>query len=153
GPWDNIGFNLINDADRSAYAIGGLYVLTQAYAGTPASLSSSTAGYLGFTNTINDGVWDFSGVTLEPDTPYFFYMDSVGPLGQAIDLVARGDPYPGGNTYAGGPGAYSSFPGADMLFVLTGDQVSSAPEPGTLEFMAGAAAMVAALRRRRARRA
>ena len=52
GPWGNISCNFINGIDGSAYARGGLYVLTQSYAGTPAGLSTSTTGYLGFTNTI-----------------------------------------------------------------------------------------------------
>ena len=119
GPWDTIGFNLIDDTG-AAYAIGGLYVLNEAYAGTRADLSSSTAGYLGFTNTISNGIWDFSGVTLNPGTQYFFYMDSIVPLGPVIELVTS-DVYPGGNAYAdGGSSSFQSFSTVRLTVRLVG---------------------------------
>jgi hypothetical protein len=149
GPWDTIEFDFI-DSNGAPLATGGLYVLTQEYAGTRANLSSSTAGYLGFTNTIGNGIWDFNGVTLNPQTQYFFYMDSVVGT-PAIKLDAAGS-YAGGVAYGdGGDRSYASVAGYDALFVLKGSQVSSGtPEPGTLALMAGAAAMLAAFRRRRA---
>lgn len=149
GPWDNIGFNLINADTTDPYAIGGLYVLTQQYLGTPASLSSSTAGYLDYTNTIDNGIWKFSDLTLNPDTQYYFYMDSIVPLGQAVLLTESGGTYAGGDAYGAGGGSFVDVSGADMQFVLTGDQVTATPEPGTLALAFGAAGLIAALRRRK----
>jgi len=143
-----LGFNFIN-GENGAYARGGMFVLSQAYSGTPASLSSSSAGYLGFTNTISDGIWEFSNVTLNPGTQYFFYMDGIVPLGEVIKLVTT-DVYAGGNISTNSPsGSFTSYTFADALFVVTGNQVSGAPEPGTLALMAGAAAILALSRRRR----
>ncbi|HUP03291.1 MAG TPA: hypothetical protein VMU19_04845 [Bryobacteraceae bacterium] len=150
GPWDNIDFNFMDDSNN--YAIGGLYVLTEAYTGAPGDLSPSTAGYLGFTSTITDGVWNFSGVTLSSDTQYFFYMDSIVPLGQGVDLVSP-SAYAGGNTYAAGGGTFVSFSGYDMEFVLAGDQVSNTPEPGTLALVACGLGLAAMPRRRKLHRA
>src|SRR5215469_4680657 len=76
GPWDTITFNFIAETEGGSptvvgpFAIGSLYVLSQAYAGLAGDLSSSTPGFFGFTSTINNGVWDFSGLTLQPDTQY-----------------------------------------------------------------------------------
>lgn len=149
GPWDTLGFNLINHDTSDPYALGGLYVLTQEYLGTPGALSSSTPGYLGFTDTINSGVWDFSNVTLNPDTQYFFYMDTAVPLGTAINL--DGDVYAGGAAYGAGGGSFVTG-AADLEFTLTGNQVAGAPEPGTLPLMAGAGAILAlALSRKKSR--
>lgn len=147
GPWNNIHFNFI-DQDHNDFAIGGLYLLTQPYTGTPADLNSSVAGYLGFTDTIDNGIWEFSNVTLNPATQYFFYMDTVG--GTAALLWPTGDHYTGGDAAgSGGPGTFALVSGADMLFVLTGDPVAAAPEPATLALMAGAAGLLAAFRRKR----
>jgi hypothetical protein len=69
----------------------------------------------------------FSDVTLDPQTKYFFYMDSIVPLGTAIELETS-DVYSGGEAYgAGGAGTFATG-AADTLFLLTGNEVSSAPE-------------------------
>lgn len=154
GPWDSIEFNFLGTTPSnetiSDFALGGLYVLSQAYTGAPDALSSSTAGYLGFTSTINDGTWDFSGVTLQPSTQYFFYMNSLVPLGNAVELDTSSS-YTGGSVYYSGSvsSSYANVSSASAEFDLTGTQVSGAPEPGTALLMAGAAALVAIFRRRR----
>jgi len=146
GPWDDIGFNFIG-GDSLPYATGMLYVLSQAYAGTPNGLSSSTPGYLADTGTINSGVWDFSGLTLDPSTQYFFYMDSLVPLGPPGVLLDVSSSYAGGIAYVttSGGASYSAFPGVSMLFDLTGTQVSDAPEPGTLALLMAGIALFAGL--------
>ncbi|HVW08038.1 MAG TPA: PEP-CTERM sorting domain-containing protein [Bryobacteraceae bacterium] len=148
GPWDNISFNYFDDITYNPYAAGGLYVLTQAYTGATGDLSSSTDGYLGFTNTIDNGSWIFSDVTLNPDTQYFFYMDADTPQGTGV-LVGSG--YAGGIAWGnGGSGDYTGVSSADIQFSLSGDVVSGAPEPGTLALAFGAAGLFAVLRRKTA---
>ncbi len=74
GTWNSIKFNFFNGSNAPV-AAGGLYALSQSYAGAPNALSSSTPGFLGFTNVISGGQWQFSGLTLNANTQYFFYMD------------------------------------------------------------------------------
>lgn len=148
GPWENIGFHFI-DYNGDSHASGGLYVLSQAYTGRPSNLNSSVAGYLDFTNTVVDNVWTFDNLTLNPNTQYFFLMDSNPTMALKLALT---NPYAGGVLYAsGGAGSFQAIPSADMLFVLSGDEVATAPEPGTWALMTGAAGMVAWFRRRNAR--
>jgi hypothetical protein len=149
GPWDHIAFNFFDDLTGDPYAANGLYVLSQAYAGTTDALNSSTAGYLGFTDTIDDGVWIFNTVlTLNPNTQYFFYMNKTTPTGTGVYV---GDGYAGGIAYGNaGGGSFAGVSSADIQFRLTGDQVTGAPEPGTLALMAGAVGLLTAVRRRKA---
>jgi len=66
--WNNITFNWIAPGPSPA-AFGTLFVLTQEYLGTPAALSSATAGFLAASTGISGGMYDFApGVTLLPTT-------------------------------------------------------------------------------------
>lgn len=133
GPWVNIRFNFINGSDN-AVAAGGLYALSQQYSGTPNSLSTSTTGFLGFTNVISAGQWQFSGLTLNPGTQYFFYMDNFTTETLKFSLT---NPYTGGLGYnAVGPTTnYLTIgPNFDLNFTVQGDIVA-VPEPSSLVFL------------------
>jgi hypothetical protein len=94
---------------------------------------------LGFTDTIDDGIWKFSDVTLNPDTKACGH-----PMGLEQCLRRWGSLRRGGRL-----NQFASVP-LDTLFNLIGHQVATAPEPGTLALMAGAAGLLAAFRRRKA---
>jgi hypothetical protein len=149
GPWDDISFNLVNASGGTPYALGELFLLTQSYSGTPATLSSATAGYLASTSVINGGVWSFSGVTLDPDTSYFLY-ENAAFSGTQVSFGAGS--YAGGNSYqANGENlAFSEFAGYALNFSLTGDVVNAVPEPATLALLMGSVSATILVRRRRA---
>jgi hypothetical protein len=127
GPWGNITFNFYNSSNNP-FAVGSLYLLNQAYGGTPANLSSSTTGYIA-TGTASGGTsWVFDpSVTLQSNMTYFFYMGSTsGATGLKYSTV---NPYAGGNDYATSS-ATSNFvdqPTVDAAFTLSGT-----PNPGPL---------------------
>ena len=79
GPLEtNITFNFFSNSPATTpFAIGTGFLLRQAYTGTPAGLSTSTAGYLGMA-TASGGLYSFgSAVTLTGGTQYFFYENAV----------------------------------------------------------------------------
>jgi hypothetical protein len=168
GPWDDIDFNFVQctaangmnqcTGSTNPYALGGIYVLTQAYGGTPAGLSSSTPGFVAFTNSITAGAWTFApSVTLDSSTQYFFYMDTAFS-GAELEYSNGGPAYPGGGAYQAGGGNcndvdYCTVGGVVMQFDLTGTSTAAVPEPGTSALMAlGIAGLAVAENRRRARK-
>ncbi len=131
GPWSNITFNFVNGAD-SPIAFGGLYALGQQYSGAPNALSTSTPGFLGFTNVVSGGQWQFSNLILNPNTQYFFYMDDATTDVVKFSLT---------NSYSGGVGfnavaastLYNGIgPNFDLNFSLQG--VTAVPEPASVLF-------------------
>ena len=146
GYWDDITFNFVNASGNAPFALGGLYLLSEAYAGLPGDLSSSTPGYVAYTNTIGSGAWEFTGVILQPGTQYFLYTDTEfnGPE----ILYSTSNPYAGGEAYeaTNSTSDYVGVGSIDTQFALTGD---AAPEPGTLGLFVGAAGMAAVFFRRR----
>jgi hypothetical protein len=130
GPWGSITFNFY-DNSNNPFAVGSLYLLTQAYGGTPASLSSSTSGYIA-TGTASGGTsWVFDpSVTLQPSTTYFFYMGSTS--GSTRLEYATPSAYAGGHFYDAGSAAstYSSLSAFDAAFTLSGTS-NPGPLPGS----------------------
>jgi len=157
GPFNSLAFNFFQfetGVGSQPVANGTLFLLSQAYTGTPAGLSSATAGFIAqATGTGVGGAFTFDpGVTLQDSTQYFFYANT----GQGSVLSNfTGNPYAGGNAYFASPG-FISFAPADFQFRLTG-QVAPAqtviPEPGTLALLASGILSVGglALRRRQTR--
>ena len=76
GPWDNIAFNFY-DSTGAPWALQTLYLLSQPYTGLAGSLNASTPGYISLAAGGN-GVYTFpSGVTLQPQTAYYFYTSAL----------------------------------------------------------------------------
>jgi hypothetical protein len=134
--WDDITFNWYTGSINSnntisgltALANGDLFILTQAYTGTPGALSSSTAGFVAESTGISGGVYDFaSGVTLNSDTEYYVYADVaedepiVSVTGGSADFERFRSV--GGGDFQGPPPS-----DGENLFDVTG---SAVPEPAT----------------------
>ncbi len=131
GSWTNIRFNFVNGSTGNAVAAGGLYVLDQQYGGNPNALSTTTAGFLGFTNVISGGQWQFTGLTLNPNTKYFVYMSNETTETLKFALLGT---YTGGDGYnaIGASQPYSLIaPSFDFDFSVQGD-VTSVPEPSSI---------------------
>lgn len=133
GPWSNITFNWYDSTTGAPLAQGNLYLLSQAYTGTPQALSLFTPNLLGV-GAASAGVYAFApSLSLAPSTQYFFYSDSV-PGGQGAVEMGAGAGYAGGVRYgaANGNGSFTSRPG-DVSFSLQGVAV---PEPGATSIVA-----------------
>jgi len=130
--WTNISFNLVDSISHNPYAEGELFLLSASYAGTAASLSSSTSGFLASTANITNGEWVFApDVTLNPSTQYFFYMGTSFDGSHEV-LFSGSNPYSGGEALeALGSDPYGPVSGADLVFTLSGTVVP-VPEPTTL---------------------
>jgi hypothetical protein len=140
--WFNVTFNWIAP-DSSAAAFGTLFVLTQEYLGTPAALSSSTAGFVAASTGISGGMYDFaSNVKLFPNTTYWFYSNADIPDGAIIGLGSSGDTY-----YATSANTnFDLFSGIGAPdFSLKG----TVPEPATISLVGLGIAALAAFKRKR----
>ncbi len=131
GPWTGIQFSWIRSTDGSRLAEGSLFLLSSAYAGVPANLSSSTTGFLAVGTVSGGGVgtsYTFDpSVTLQSNTQYFFYSNNhPGGVG-VVDIDTSGT-YTGGSRYGSinGTGPFTVRPGT-VSFVLEG--VAAVPEP------------------------
>ena len=147
GNWGgSLSFNFIDDSSNP-YASGNLYLLSQAYSGTPANLSAATPGYLGVA-AASGGFWTFNSVVLQSSTQYFFYMDSAVTGFLAVQSPGA---YGGGSFY----GAFDTnnnygAGGSDLDFLLTGTDVNPGPLPGSglLSYLVLGSGGAAAFRRR-----
>jgi hypothetical protein len=147
-PWDNITFNFIDSLSTATpgdpYAAGILYLLSAPYTGLPSALSTSTPGFIAEATASAD-IWTFGpGVTLQPNTSYFFYMSTHPPA----DTIANNTSgkTAGETSYgaANGTGAFA-VRNFTLDFELDGTAV---PEPSTvLPVLAGLAVLATRLRR------
>lgn len=130
GPWANIQFSWFNSSTGGRLAEGNLYLLSIAYADTPANLGPSTTGLIAIGTVSGGGVgtaYTFdSSVVLQPNTQYFFYSDNRPGGSGAVDFESPAT-YAGGSRYGSpnGTGNFLALAGA-YSFVLEGTQVPEA---------------------------
>jgi hypothetical protein len=153
GPWNNLTFNYFSDVPATTpSALGHVFLLTQAYTGTPQGLSSATPGFVAESTGVVANQYVFaSGVTIQPNTAYYFYNDSTPPVSGASGLNN-----PGFSTFFATT-ASSNFGGVSIgetNFTLAGTQVSTSPVPAPpAVVLVGLGAGCVALRRYFGRRA
>lgn len=146
GSFDNISFNFITPTG-SAYAIGTGYLYsTLPYDVTPDDLSSTSADLIG-TAVASDGVYTFdSSVTLTAGNEYYFYEDTLVPMGAitgfgfatgALDYGTQNpaDPY------------YWDESGSSSNYIVDGTAVT--PEPSSIAFLGTGALAIGLMVRRR----
>lgn len=153
--WNNIEFNWYTGtvdtthntiSGLTALADGDVFILTQAYTGTTAGLSSSTAGFVAESTGISAGVYDFaSSVTLAANTEYYIYSDTAlnEPLVSTSGGTANFERWRSPST--GNSPDFAEAVGTENLFDLQGTAV---PEPATWAmFLVGFGAVGFAMRR------
>ena len=130
GPWGNITFNFFSNASPATtpYAIGTAYLLSQVFAGTPATLSPAAPGFIAADTSIVGNVYVFGpSVILQPNTQYFLYSNALFLAGSVTGA-------PGGSGLYAAAYSNSSFiqEPANANFALNG---TAAPEPGSLSLL------------------
>ena len=125
GPWDDITFNFFSDPGVTPVAVGTAYIFGSLYSGTPSGLSG--ASDLATSTGILSGSYVFSPTfTLQPNTQYFLYEDTVIPQ-------ISGDPFITPFTGYGTPSASTTFGGFGSTdFRVSGDIANGVPEPTTM---------------------
>jgi hypothetical protein len=131
--WSNITFNWFDPTSGSPLAAGDIFLLSQAYLGTPSALSSSTAGYIdkGVADSGGDAYIFNASTLLNPNMEYYFYS-SIRPNG--FNGLSGGAVLSGTVLYnsPGGTGDFFNTGSAVAAFELQGTSTGSAvPEPGT----------------------
>jgi PEP-CTERM motif len=143
GPWSNLAFNFFSNVPPvTPAAAGTAFLLTREYLGTPAGLSSGTAGFLAQPTGISGGEYLFApSVTLQSSTTYYLYGDASMTIS--------------GSSIAGTPGAhlYVADTSSAAFTSVGGDAIanfqlySGVPEPSTFGVF-GLSVVGLALRRR-----
>ena len=142
----NITFNFFSNVPATTPTAGGtLFILTQAYTGTPAALNGATAGFLAQSQSISAGQYVFdASLTLLPNTTYFFYANTPFTFSE---LFFANPPGIIGYIAPGG-GSFVSTRGTPN-FLLSGAAVSAVPEPATMLLLAsGLTGIVIKVRKR-----
>jgi hypothetical protein len=133
----NLAFNFYATVNPGNVAItpeaaGTLYLLTQAYTGTPAGLSTSTPGEIA-TATASGGVWTFAtGLSISSNTNYWVYSDTSFQTYAANGLFTpAAGALTGYNAQTANTNNFAVQSTAlTPLFLLNGTQMTAAvPEP------------------------
>lgn len=150
GNYNGIVFNFYN-ANGAAYAPGTGFLLSQAYAGTPANLNNLTPGYIGQATGAGGAYTFASNLTLTAGTQYFLYTQAI-PLSEGFAATTL-DAYAGGGAYTITGSNFAILANVDYNFSVTGNRVvtppsTNAPDGGSMFALLGLALLgLAALRR------
>ena len=143
GPWNNLMFNFFSDTPPvTPAAAGTAFLLTQEYLGTPAGLSSGTAGFLAQSTGISAGVYLFDpSVTLQSNTTYYLYENA--------SMISSGS----GTDGSSGAHAYFAGTSSDAFNAVGAGEIanfqlsSGVPEPSTFGLLGLSVVGLALLRR------
>jgi hypothetical protein len=151
GPWNSISFNFYSNSPATTPAAAGTgFLLSMAYAGTPAALSNATPGFIASSTSNAGGIYTFnSAVTLQPNTQYWTFTNAAFAItGSTTAGTSAQTLYDA----CGGAGCtFVSNPGQVANFTLSGAVVAT-PEPSTWA-LTGVALCGLAFFARRTRRA
>lgn len=146
GTYDHLTFNFYSDEPATTpTAFGTLFLLSTEYLGTPADLTTTTAGYLAQSQGIMGGVYVFDPtVTLLRGQTYYFYANATGLTTGEGGLV-DGGLY--GSDQATDP--FHPTPSSEPNFRLAGQPVSATPEPVSLALLGTGLVGIAGATRKR----
>jgi len=138
GPsYNNITWSWVSSNQSTLLAAGNLVLLTQEYLGSPNGLSAATPGFVAKSTGIVSSAYVFApGVTLNPSTQYWVYMDGAASL--AGGGYTFSDPFPGGKAYeqfsSPANNYFNNGANLDFNFVLSGQVggVAAIPEPASI---------------------
>jgi len=124
GPWNSLSFNFyFNIPATTPAAPGTAFLLSMAYAGTPAALSNATPGFIASSTSNAGGIYAFaSTVALQPNTEYWIFTNAVSVMSGSITAGTSAQ-----SQYTGVP--FVNFPSQVLNFTLSGIQAT--PEPST----------------------
>jgi hypothetical protein len=126
GPWNNLTFNFFSNVTTPT-AVGHVFLLTQAYNGTPQGLSTATPGFIAESTGIVANQFVFaSGVTIQPNHVYYFYSDSI-----QLSSGENNANNAGFSLFLTGSASHNfvGFNAAESNFTLAGTQVSTSAVP------------------------
>jgi hypothetical protein len=148
GPWNSLSFNFYSNSPATTpAAVGTAFLLSMAYAGTPAALSNATPGFIASSTSNAGHIYSFdSAVTLQPNTEYWIFSNTAFTVAVTGSITAGS---PAQSQYTGDP--FVNFPSQILNFALSG-AVVAAPEPSTWA-LTGAALCGLVFFARRTRRA
>ena len=124
-PWNSISFNFYSDIPATTPAAPGTaFLLSMAYAGTPAALSNATPGFIASSTSNAGGIYTFdSAVTLQQNTQYWIFANAALRMSGSITSGTSAE-----SQYTGVP--FVNFPSQVLNFTLSGGVVAT-PEPST----------------------
>ena len=133
GPWDNITYAFRRTPATSG-AFGTAFLLTTAYSGTPAALSSAASGFLASGGNTASGIYTFpSSLVLQPETTYYLYANALFDSNTML-----GGSSAGVTLYVAGRLVDNFVPtNGELNFILTGtpragSPTSTVPEPASV---------------------
>ncbi len=123
GPWNSISFNFYSNSPATTPAAAGTaFLLSTAYAGTPAALSNATPGFIASSTGNAGGIYTFdNSVTLQPNTEYWIFANAAFGVTGSITAGTAAQ-----SQYASNGGVFSNFPSQNTNFTVGGTTV---PEP------------------------
>jgi hypothetical protein len=129
GPWNSISFNFYSNSPATTPAAAGTgFLLSMAYAGTPAALSNATPGFIASSTSNAGGIYTFnSAVTLQPNTQYWIFSNTAFAV---TGSITAGTSAQSQYVTNGATSPFVNFPSQNTNFTLSGVVVAT-PEPST----------------------